>query len=162
MIESMSIEFLLTIYQMVFMLCTFMIVYMLLLKSRKTSIKDLQKESIRFISQWNSPELVKISTKALNYKSIERLKLYYKELDTIELENYQDIITILNFMEEMALYVDNRLVDERILRKYFSQTVLEIYKTFEKYIYTLRAERQNPTLYRQFERLVNTWIFSNN
>ena len=160
--ESMNVEFLTTIYQTGLILCVFMIVYMQLLSSKRTETKDLRKESIRFISQWNSPELVKISTKALNYKNIERLKSSNKELEIAKLENYQDIITILNFMEEMALYVDNRLVNERILRKYFSQIVLEIYKAFEKYIYTLREERRNPTLYRQFEKLVNIWMFSNN
>ena len=147
---------------MALFMCVFTIVYMQLLLSKRTEFKDLRKESIRFISQWNSPELVKVSMNVLNYETIKKLRRMKEDDEIVKLENYQDIITILNFMEEMALYIDNRLVNERILRKYFSQIVFEIYKTLEIYIEILRDERRNPTLYRQFEKLVNIWMFSNN
>lgn len=159
--RELNLEFIMATYQIVLMLFIVMILYLQMAKSRRRERKDLQKQAIHFINQWNSTDLVERTNLALSYENIEKLK-------SIELENpkhydtrnFEHLIVLLNFFEEIGLYVDNQLVDEEILSKYFTQTSVEIYKVSEKYIELLRYQRRNPTLYRHFEKLVNKWMFS--
>ena len=90
------------------------------------------------------------------------------DIDKITIENIKDltniesvqIICILNFFEEMALSIENELVDERMLNKYFGKSFFEIYTRSEKFINMLRIVRNTEQLYRSLERLYGKWSFN--
>jgi len=60
----------------------------------------------------------------------------------------------------MSFSIDNNLADERILRKYFAQTIFEIFNSHESTIVFIRENRNNQSLYRNLEKMIGKWSFS--
>ena len=81
------------------------------------------------------------------------------DIEDSDRQEFEFIIAMLNYFEEMALSIEYELADEYLLRKYFAQSALEIYETLEPVIESLRHQRNNKAIFITFERLIGRWSF---
>lgn len=77
----------------------------------------------------------------------------------------QSIIAILNHLENLAISVRDKHVDEQIVRDYYRNIVARYYTLFASWIHQLRRERSSGTeegskYYRWLEELYGKWCNS--
>ena len=114
----------------------------------------------QFIQRWNSPEFVRLSSFLFDAERISRIRDVSDPYDALPKDEFNYLIVMLNFFEEMALSVEYGLAEERLLRKYFAQSAIEVFRTLEPIIKNLRRERRNHAVFVTFEKLVGRWSFS--
>lgn len=155
----LSIDSLLNIYSLLIQLMIAMSILMFVIAQRKKERIASKEKAAQYIIRWNEAGFVKSELNVFTSNI---------DIDKITIENIKDltniesvqIICILNFFEEMALSIENELVDERMLNKYFGKSFFEIYTRSEKFINMLRIVRNTEQLYRSLERLYGKWSFN--
>ena len=155
----LSIDLLLNLYSLVIQLMIAMSIFMFVIAQRKKERIALKEKASQYIIRWNEADFVKSELNVFT-SNIDIDKITIENIkDLTNLESFQ-IINILNFFEEMALSIENELVDERMLNKYFGKSFFEIYTRSEKFINMLRIVRNTEQLYRSLERLYGKWSFN--
>ena len=112
-----------------------------------------------FISRWNSPDFMRISSMLFDLEQIDRIR-HAEGLDELSREEFNSTIVLLNFFEEMGLAIESRIVAESLLERYFAQTATELFKVLYPLIETIRKERRNSSIFVNYEKLVGRWSFS--
>ena len=126
-----------------------------ILVSREEKILD---RTIAYISRWNCPEYghfratIKEIIGELEANKISNLKDHLEE----NREKAQDIITILNFLEELAFLIDEGLIHEERARKYFRGIVIQTYTKLSSVIH-VRKQATNERAYEYLCNLYNKW-----
>jgi uncharacterized protein YktA (UPF0223 family) len=69
----------------------------------------------------------------------------------------EDITNLLNFFEEMAICVEEKIVQEELLLKFFKGIVKDYCRTFSCYIQYRRKKRNNERIYRYLTNLYEKW-----
>ena len=140
-------------------------IFFLFYSTKRKERRDRVEYSTRMMKRWNDPAFFVMTSRIFNrggYEVIGRIKHGVFRIDDIETQEItNEIISVLNFLEEMAQAIELGLADERVLRKYFQQSVVEMYKELEPFIYFVRKERRNRTLFISTEKLIGKWTFSN-
>lgn len=122
-----------------------------------TSIKI--NRTIDYISRWNHPDYstmratIRNVLKELESNRSKTLVGYLKENS----EEEQDIVTILNFLEEVSCLIRDEIIDKDTMEKFYRGIIIRVYKQLSRYIESSRDERDNPKLYEHLEWLSIEW-----
>ena len=73
-----------------------------------------------------------------------------------------DAATTLNFLEKVALLVEDDLVEEEIIKKFFRGIVIDMHNLFRIWIEQLRRSRNNDKIYEYLTKLYKNWNNNNN
>lgn len=119
----------------------------------------LKENSSNLISEFSDPEMAKLTTLS------HSLKKDIKDLNTKEItdflknnhEKYLAIVTMLNFYEKLAIFIEHKLVDEKLLKDYFRGVVINTYHVMIGYIGNIRKEKENQKVFEKFENLAKSW-----
>ncbi|TNZ66624.1 DUF4760 domain-containing protein [Vibrio parahaemolyticus] len=132
--------------------------------SQKRERREKVEYATRYIQRWNDPSLFHTMARIFNSRNIEFLRSIdeesYEKFRVVHKDGFDDVVTILNFMEEVAQAVESGLADERTLRKYFQHSLIETYSILEHFVLLTRDQKFNTSAYRSTERLVGLWSFS--
>lgn len=125
------------------------------------------ERAMAYISAWTHPSFAEIRKagreirarldKAPKGKETQIIKQALDEDHNLE----QDIVTILNFLEEIALSVESELVDEKIIRGYFSLIINRYCDVLGLWIAEERKHRSDE-LYSSLLRLHARWKTGHN
>ncbi|UTW59299.1 DUF4760 domain-containing protein [Kordiimonas sp. SCSIO 12603] len=139
-------------------------VFFFLYFSRRQEKREKVEFASRYIQQWNTPDFFHITSRLFSFENIEFLRALnpesYEDFRSNNKVGFDDIVTTLNFIEEMAQAIESNLADEHTLRKYFQRSLIETYLILENFIEITRMFRNHPTAYRSTERLMGQWAFS--
>ena len=67
------------------------------------------------------------------------------------------IRTVLNIHELMAVSIQEGVIDERVWRRWYNRGYISDYNEMVGYIKQVRAWKNNPALYKEFELLAQRW-----
>ncbi|MFN6537937.1 MAG: DUF4760 domain-containing protein [Nostoc sp. EkiNYC01] len=121
-----------------------------------------QDKAMMYISAWTSPQF------AIVRKSLRQIRDLIKAIPednqsqviNEELNKKpdlgEDIVTVLNFLEEIAVGIDNDLIDEDIIYQYFQIIVQRVCRVFRIWVEEQRRQRGNK-LYSSLFELNNRW-----
>lgn len=116
--------------------------------------------SLAFIHAWNSPAFYhsKKNGRAVlaHFKTeptIEK-QLQYLENNAMHLAN---IIDVFNTFEAMEIAIAKKVVDEDTVKQFFRGVVINYWHLTEAVIKSRRADKNNPRLYCEFEKLYQRW-----
>jgi hypothetical protein len=133
-------------------------------KSRKQEIENqIINRTLTFIERWNAPDYFPFKRIANNlYQSFEKQPIEQQSIFIIKhLEDNpkerDDITTLLNFLEEMSICVEEKIVKEELLIKFFKGIVISYCKVYSPYIQDRREKRANPNLYKPLTNLWEKW-----
>ena len=114
----------------------------------KPDATDSQLLALQYGNRWNSGYMV-------GYKRI---------LDTITSENVKDTpekltaaVEILNYLEEVAIAVNEKLADEGIARNLFEKSFVDAWQRLEGFIMSRRNLSSKKDLYKNLETTVKAW-----
>lgn len=130
---------------------------------RRTFTSKKTDRSLQYISVWTSSSFASVRKSVRQVRDAiqeepdqnrhaEVIKLLLNKNHDLE----EDIITIMNFLEEISLSIQTGLVDEVILEDYFKVIVRRFCSVFSLWIAEQRRQRGNE-LYRCLTRLNEKW-----
>jgi hypothetical protein len=130
--------------------------------------------ALAFIATWNSPYYSGLRGSALRPLGEEIKGLGASAQRNTAVDKYfvdhpdveEQVITILNFMEEICLGVKADLVDEDILYAYFGYIVCRLHTVLKAWIETRRTDKMNidprgSQLFIGFTSLASEWELKN-
>ncbi|MGK7949681.1 MAG: DUF4760 domain-containing protein [Xenococcaceae cyanobacterium] len=119
--------------------------------------------TIECINRWNDPNFFdakkntdKIYDLVKGKSDSEYAKIVRQELDE-NLDLRRDIIEILNFLEQLSIYIDEQLVEENLLHEFFVDIVVKYGKTFKLWIVERRNEAGTDRIYEHFTAIYDKW-----
>ena len=117
--------------------------------------------TLSFISRWNDPGFEKNQVISLLRTIDDKPNSELNDFIVCEVDEKNDlkaeINTILNFFEEMALAINNKLVDENTLRDFFRGIVLTHVKKFYPWIKHRRKITDNEKVLKSITALYEEW-----
>ena len=117
--------------------------------------------TLKYIERWNNPDFDKKAVLALFRETKELGPTEKQKIISDKLENddelRSELISILNFLEEMSLSIHENLTDERVLRNFFRGIVFDYVETFRCWIKARRERVDNSNLYKQLMDLYERW-----
>lgn len=130
---------------------------------QKNSLSRKEDRAIQLVSVWNGEYYSTLRRLTLRpMRSLLRDKSIKVQDRLIEdhleknPEVEEQIVTILNFLEQVAMCVNGDLVDEEIIQSYFGYIIPRLAQIFSGWIYSRQRERSN-TLYEEFQILGKRW-----
>lgn len=129
---------------------------------RRTFTSKKTDRALAYIAVWTGPSFAHIRKSSRQIRdaiqgqdSEKHAEIIKKKLN----ENHdleEDMVTIMNFLEEVALSIQSGLVDEAILQEYFKVIIKRYCYVFTLWIEEQRRQRGNE-LYRCLTRLNERW-----
>ena len=128
-------------------------------------IRSAQRQQVKmqaaldFVHRWNDPQFFHTRKNAgpalLQFKELpeERKKTFVRE--NREIAN--DIVDMLNVLEALSIAIQKDLVDEEFARLFFRGIVVGFWQNGQGFIETRRAERGNPRLFTELQKLFVQW-----
>jgi hypothetical protein len=121
--------------------------------------------TFKAMQEWNSASMidyVKFCKDFQNRKEYKLLKndtaAFIVEFEkSVNQEYRKSLLCILNYFESMAVGVNEDLMDEEFVKKYFENAFFEFYDTYYPFIKGLRKTKKNFTILSGFTNLVNKW-----
>lgn len=119
--------------------------------------------TLSYIQRWNDPIYLPLKETSVEiFRYIEQQPLDQQDQLLIEyFENNpkkkQRVIAILNFLTEVALSIEEEVVEEEILRNFFCQIVLDYCENFHAFINQRRGNRHNKDVYKALIELRDKW-----
>jgi hypothetical protein len=127
----------------------------------------VSKSSTTFkaMKEWNSSPMIdymKICKDFQNKKEYKLLKndiaAFIVEFEKPVNQEYQkSLFCILNYFETMAVGINEDLMDEEFMRKYFCNIFFEFYDTYYPFIKGIRKTKKDFSILSEFTNLVNKW-----
>jgi len=77
--------------------------------------------------------------------------------DNVNIEYRKSLINILNYFEIMATAVNEDLMDELFMKKYFRRIFVHHYNTYFLFIEKRRDTKNDPEIWKEFTSLVQKW-----
>lgn len=69
--------------------------------------------------------------------------------------NRDDFLFLMNMFENVAIGVDHKIYDEKMIKGYFSERELKtVYQESKKFIDHIREREEDPKAFTEFERMV--------
>jgi hypothetical protein len=122
----------------------------------KTTLEDVIKQeatdsqflSLQYGNRWDSGNMA-------NYKGI------LEKVTSKNVKNTPDklmaAVEILNFLEEVAISVNQGLADEAIVKDLFEKSFVDTWQRLEDFIASKRSSTINKDLYKNMEKIVKEW-----
>lgn len=114
----------------------------------KPEATDSQLLSLQYGNRWNSGNMA-------DYKKI---------LEKVTSKNVKDTpdklmaaVEILNYLEEVAIAVSQRLANEAIAKDLFKKSFVDAWSRLEDFITSRRSSTSNKDLYKNIEKIVKEW-----
>lgn len=130
--------------------------------SQSTNSKAIDR-SLLYLQRWNDAQYVPLREASLKiFEQIRKQppeqqdKFLIDYFETNPLEK-QKIITILNFLTEMALCIEYEIVDEIFLKRYFKAIVQDYCEDFHAFINQRRGNGHNKEVYKSLIELYERW-----
>ncbi len=117
----------------------------------EASLLKKQVNALRFGERWNEPAMG-VARKTcreiagLKGKSLDEINELIKTGDKLD-----QILHLLNFLEEIAVAVEYKVVDDKIIHELFSEGMKIVWKTLELWIGIYRKERDSPKAWQHLE-----------
>jgi hypothetical protein len=135
--------------------------------SQSTNSKMIDRTSLYF-HRWNDPQYIPL--REASSKIFEQMRQHPpEEKDTFLIEYFeahpeekQKVITILNFLTEMSLYIEKGYVDEDFLKSYFQLIVEDYCEEFHALINQRRGYRHNKDIYKRLIDINERWKLTKN
>ena len=116
-----------------------------------------------YLQRWNDPQYVPLREASL--KIFEQIwKQLPEQQDTFLIDYFetnplekQKIITILNFLTEIALCIEYEIVDEIFLKRYFKAIVQDYCEDLHAFINQRRGNGHNKEVYKSLIELHERW-----
>ncbi|MEM9091940.1 MAG: DUF4760 domain-containing protein [Cyanobacteria bacterium P01_F01_bin.53] len=122
---------------------------------------NASNNSIAYIQRWNDNFHRNVRTRDLASLVANTSKKDRSILVKREMEDDKDlrieVISTLSFLEEMALAVQKGLVNEEIIKEFFTDIVQDYMRIFESWIYQRRVEKAAPNLYSALRDIYSAW-----
>lgn len=124
---------------------------------------QITDKTMLYIQRWNDTSYIPLRATAkrihedMKKQPLEQQDGFLVEYFETHPEERQQVITILNFLTEMALCVEEELVDERLLRGFFESIVHDYCEDFHAFINQRRGNNHNRDRYRSLIRLSERW-----
>lgn len=119
--------------------------------------------TLSYVRRWNELDLLSFRRVATEVHELinqqpndtqEKFLIDYLESNS---NQNQDITNLLNFLEEMSICVEEKIVREDLLLKFYKGIVISYCKTFSVYIEHRREKKQNDKIYRYLTNLCEKW-----
>jgi hypothetical protein len=116
---------------------------------------DRVHHALQFQAEWINPNFYHAKSKSREVlQHIEKNGHANHEYITERLQNMMDV---LNYFETMSIAIDIGHADEKIVKRFFRGMVVEYWQVAEPWIKNRRAEKKNPRLLCEFEKLASRW-----
>ena len=125
-----------------------------------------EKLSFNTATDWHKPPMVDYS-KTLK-KFLNKCKPLLEDNDskkfheTIESESNEDekqaLIAVFNFFESIAIAVNQGIMDEGFIKKFFRSIFVQYYQDYSFYIDYRRRIKKSSTMWINFTNLASTWV----
>lgn len=117
--------------------------------------------SVSYVQRWNSPSFSKQEVLRLVRGCMSQKHNMRENFISQSLENDDalkaELVSILNFLEEMSLLIHHKLVDESLLQDFFRGIVIVYVTTFYSWIQVRRKLASNDRLYERLTNLYESW-----
>lgn len=130
------------------------------LKSEEQAQAQRVIAALEMCARWNDSTFFhckksgrEIRDKFKETPEMQERKVYLKS----DLSRYTNLIDMFNSFEAMSIAIEAKVIDEPTAKRFFRSIVLEYWHIFDDFIKSLRAEGNNPRLYREFESLYSKW-----
>lgn len=137
-------------------------------KKEFEEILDFRKKerAHSYILQWASPSfaihrkslrsVAKVISEAENSDRPNVIRQFLKENPPLE----ERVITIMNFLESLAVAVKEKWVDEEVIKDYYLLIFTRIYESLDPWIEDMRRRRddKDKVLFEAFESVSRRWI----
>ncbi|MCG8364479.1 MAG: DUF4760 domain-containing protein [Pseudanabaenales cyanobacterium] len=131
---------------------------------RKSSLEDqLTKRALDYIKLWNDPQYLNSNKTAIDiYHQLHSKPASQKAKFAINLleqnpDKRQEITNALNFLNEIAICCQEKIVEEELIYNYYRTTMITYCDTFSTYIGQTRKEINDQDLYRPLTNLCEEW-----
>jgi len=130
-------------------------------EARKSMTEQSRKmASLEYIHRWTNPTFHHAKKngrelmKEFSADKTDDEKRKYLEADSTKLGN---LIDVLNVFESMSVALQEGILDEPVIKRFFRSILLQYWHCSEPFIKTRRSERNNPRIFRELEYLYNSW-----
>ena len=117
----------------------------------------------KFVERWNTSMVPTIKATRpfvegqLASARFARPVFDYASASAEQIETRSQIVTLLNFFEEVSISVLNRSADEDKLRRFFGEVIPAGYKAMEEWILAERKKDNDTAYYLEAQRVVERW-----
>ncbi len=91
--------------------------------------------------------------KLVNKSNVELLKKYLKENP----KDHSRLHLLLNFLESVSLQINNKFLDESIIKDAFHSMFYNVYITMKSYIKDVQSEKGYENVWQEFEKILKKW-----
>ena len=119
--------------------------------------------TLSYIVRWNSSDYIsakKVAAEIREKISGKSVKEKEEELDKFlnaAPERKQEIAHLFNFLEELCMALNHKLIDAELSKDFFRWIVIDYYGTFSVFIARRRTLTGNDRLYKDIEDLASSW-----
>lgn len=129
---------------------------------------QMTDRTLSYLHRWNDPQYIPL--REASRKIFEQMRLEPPDQQDTFLKDYleahpeekQKVITILNFLTEMSLCIEEEMVDENFLKKYFQVIVQDYCEDFHAFINQRRGNKHNKDVYKALIDLHERWKVTKN
>lgn len=126
---------------------------------RRSNEEKLSVAASKFMERWNAPSYFDLKTRWRVLR--EELEPLSPEQRSIQLSSDSSkrttAVEILNFLEEMAVAIHTRSVDEELLKRFFRSIVIRHWDIYEYWIRQHRKKPQSERFCIELEKVVDSW-----
>lgn len=130
------------------------------LKSKlEENLQQKKKYSSDLMRIWSTKEMFEFASIARKvwYNREEKGDTQYVEEIINNESTYVAIISILNFFEQISQLIDENVVDDKMMKKYYYQVVQNYRERYSPLIQFLRKQDKNELILSDFEKLATRW-----
>jgi hypothetical protein len=122
-------------------------------------LQEKKQLSLNLIGEWHRPDMAKLTILgAALRKEIKDLRpKEVMDILTNDQEKQMAVVSMLNYMEKMAISVDVGVADEETLREFFGSIVRLNYHALKGFIEHRRTELSDATVFIKYENLARRW-----
>lgn len=127
---------------------------------RSKTAQSRKVAALEYIHRWTDPTFHHAKKNGREMmrefatKKTDEEKRVYLEGDATKLGN---LIDVLNVFESMSVALQEEIIDELVIKRFFRSMVLQYWHCSEQFIKTRRSERSNSRIFCELEYLFNRW-----
>ncbi len=136
---------------------------------RQATASEKMSRTITYTARWNDPQFfyAKKDFRGIMEDLLQRKEqdpqkdrlVLINELISEEPDREQNLISVLNFLEELAILINRDVVDEEILDEFYHTVVVKCYSNLEPWIRELRSKR-GERIFGDLIKLYERWASS--
>ena len=120
-------------------------------------LNERQRQAMAYAARWNDPHMEQARMacrKVISLKGsgVEDVKRSMGEGDT-----EMKVIHMLNFMEEVSISAHHNISDADILKEYFRDVVVLVWRCMSEWAIDHRISKGQPSAWRHFDKIYYEW-----